>query len=97
MSDEPKFPSDLADRFQVRMPPGLRSRIADAAKASNRSMNAEIVWRLENSFSEETFDLVEKTEKKLREVFKIAAELREVVKDLPEEMTAPRTRTDAPS
>lgn len=45
------YPSELADRFQVRMPEGLRDRIAKAAEANNRSMNAEIVARLEGSFS----------------------------------------------
>lgn len=53
MSDDiPKYPSQLADRFQVRMPDGLRDRIADAAKSSGRSMNAEIIARLEASFTE---------------------------------------------
>ncbi|MEY3774319.1 MAG: hypothetical protein RLZZ129_1099 [Verrucomicrobiota bacterium] len=44
------YPSEVADRFQVRMPDGLRDRIAEAAKASGRSMNSEIVHRLEGSF-----------------------------------------------
>jgi hypothetical protein len=53
MSDDiHKYPSQLADRFQVRMPDGLRDRIAEAAKANGRSMNAEIVFRLEESFGE---------------------------------------------
>lgn len=50
MTKKAEFPSDLADRFQVRMPPGLRDRIAAAAKTNSRSMNAEIVARLEASF-----------------------------------------------
>lgn len=33
------------------MPPGMRERIADEAKANNRSMNAEIVARLQQSLS----------------------------------------------
>lgn len=44
-------PSRTADQFVVRFPDGMRDRIADAAKANNRSMNAEIVARLEESFS----------------------------------------------
>ncbi|MGH1571897.1 Arc family DNA-binding protein [Methylobacterium sp. P31] len=47
-----KHPSDIADRFQVRMPPGLRERLAAAAKANNRSANAEIVARLQASLDE---------------------------------------------
>lgn len=50
MSDS-KYPSDQQDRFLVRMPDGMRDRIAEAAKKNNRSMNAEIVARLEESFS----------------------------------------------
>lgn len=38
------------NRFLVRMPEGMRDRIADAAKANGRSMNSEIVARLESSF-----------------------------------------------
>lgn len=36
----------------LRLPDGMRDRIAEAAKAANRSMNAEIVARLEASFEE---------------------------------------------
>ncbi len=39
-----------ADKFIVRFPDGMRDRIADAAKAANRTMNAEIVARLQASF-----------------------------------------------
>lgn len=44
------FPSDQADRFQVRMPKGLRDRIREAAEANNRSMNAEIVAALSQAY-----------------------------------------------
>ncbi|MEH3117113.1 MAG: Arc family DNA-binding protein [Methylorubrum populi] len=53
MDDEDKYPSQLADRFQVRMPPGLRERIARAAMYSGRSMNTEIVQVLEKHFPPE--------------------------------------------
>lgn len=43
-------PSRTADQFVVRFPDGMRDRIADQAKLNNRSMNAEIVARLEQSF-----------------------------------------------
>jgi hypothetical protein len=45
-----KFPSQLAERFQIRMPDGLRDKIREAAEANKRSMNTEIVARLEESF-----------------------------------------------
>ncbi len=51
MSDDKKFPSQIADRFQIRMPDGLRDRIRDAAERNGRSMNTEIVSRLEESFN----------------------------------------------
>lgn len=41
-----------SDKIMLRVPDGMRDRIAEAAKASNRSMNAEIVARLQGSFDE---------------------------------------------
>jgi hypothetical protein len=38
------------DKFMLRLPDGMRERIAREASANNRSMNAEIVARLELSF-----------------------------------------------
>jgi hypothetical protein len=40
--------------MRVRMSDELRARIAEAAKANSRSMNAEIVHRLEQSFPPST-------------------------------------------
>ena len=39
-----------SDQFPLRLPDGMRDRIKAAAEASNRSMNAEIVARLEKTF-----------------------------------------------
>lgn len=47
------YPSELQDRFIVRFPEGMRDQIAEAAKANSRSMNAEIVIRLHDSFATE--------------------------------------------
>lgn len=45
-------PSRTAPQFVVRMPDDeFRNRIAEAAKANNRSMNAEILARLESTFT----------------------------------------------
>lgn len=41
-------------RSQFRLPAGLADKLRAAAEANNRSMNAEIVARLEQSFSPET-------------------------------------------
>jgi len=39
------------DKYVLRFPDGMRERIKDAAAENNRSMNAEIVARLEASFT----------------------------------------------
>lgn len=48
---EKSYPSQSQDRFIVRLPDGMRERIAEEAKKNNRSMNAEIVSRLEQTFN----------------------------------------------
>ena len=45
-------PSKLMDQYALRFPEGLRDKIAAAAKESGRSMNAEIIHRLEASFAQ---------------------------------------------
>lgn len=40
-------------QFKLRVSPELRDEIERAAKANNRSMNAEIVARLQSSFSQD--------------------------------------------
>ncbi|MEM9700244.1 MAG: Arc family DNA-binding protein [Pseudomonadota bacterium] len=47
MSD---FPSQKQDKFVLRLPDGMRDRIKVHAEANGRSMNAEIIHRLEASF-----------------------------------------------
>lgn len=42
--------------FGLRMLPPLRAKLVAAAEESGRSLNAEIVSRLEASFEPETFD-----------------------------------------
>lgn len=47
---EKKFPSHQLERFIVRLPDGMRDRIAAEAKRNGRSMNAEIVYALEEAY-----------------------------------------------
>jgi predicted DNA-binding protein len=47
-----KPPSVGLDKFNVRLPPGLRDRLHALAKANGRSANAELVDRLEKSISD---------------------------------------------
>ncbi len=41
------FPSSKQDQFVLRFPDGMRDTIKDAADQNGRSMNAEIIWRIE--------------------------------------------------
>lgn len=49
MGRQAKTPNDELDKFLLRMPDGLRERLKATAEENNRSMNAEIVGRLEFS------------------------------------------------
>lgn len=53
MEDKPVYPSDVADKVLVRMPDGMRDRLKALGKANNRTLNAEIVARLEASMSQQ--------------------------------------------
>lgn len=44
-----KFPSQEMDRFNLRLPEGMREAIAERAKENGRSMNSEIVDMLNNA------------------------------------------------
>lgn len=47
------YSSRTADKFVVRLPDGMRERIADVARNHHRSMNSEIISRLEQSLFQE--------------------------------------------
>ena len=51
MRDLKSFPSTTQEKFVVRLPDGMRDRIAQAARENGRSMNAEFVGRLAASFN----------------------------------------------
>jgi hypothetical protein len=53
MAERKPYPSESADKFLLRLPDGMRERIAREAKLNKRTMNAEIITRLEESFSVE--------------------------------------------
>jgi len=42
-----RFPSQELEKIIVRLPEGMRERLSEVAKANNRSVNAEVVARLE--------------------------------------------------
>lgn len=39
-----------SDKFMLRFPEGMRSHVSDAAERNHRSMNSEILARLERTF-----------------------------------------------
>ncbi|SEH99792.1 Arc family DNA-binding protein [Pseudomonas asplenii] len=51
--NQKKTTSRNADKFVIRLPDGLRDRISEVAVSNGRSMNSEIVRRLENSISDD--------------------------------------------
>ncbi|MDT1068330.1 MULTISPECIES: Arc family DNA-binding protein [Providencia] len=44
-----KYPSQLQDKFNLRLPDGMKDDIAERAKANGRSMNSEIVQILQDA------------------------------------------------
>lgn len=46
-----KYPSQMKDKFNLRFPDGMRDLIETVAKKSGRSMNSEIIHRLNVSLS----------------------------------------------
>lgn len=44
-------PGNEVEKFVVRLPYGMRARIAEVSRLSHRSMNSEIVARLEDSLA----------------------------------------------
>lgn len=49
------YSSRTADKFVVRLPDGMREKVAEMARGHHRSMNSEIISRLEKSLQEEGF------------------------------------------
>lgn len=47
----PETARQEVEKFVVRLPQGMRARIADVARANHRSMNSEIITRLEDSLN----------------------------------------------
>lgn len=71
MKERKLYPSEQQDRMIVRFPDGMRDKIAELAKANGRSMNAEVVGRLQRSFAFDPGSQVAKEEEadpKMKEV-----------------------------
>jgi hypothetical protein len=87
------FPSRGLDKFVLRLPNGMRNKIGAAARANKRTMNAEIVQRLEASFSstgEQQLVLSQATAEAFpKEAIKAILETREMVGELHQAVKAP--------
>lgn len=59
--------SRTADKFVVRLPDGMRDRIAQLAKENHRSMNSEMVIRLKESMEASTTEHANQTLVSLQE------------------------------
>lgn len=58
MTEKKAFPSDSQDKFMLRFPEGMRDEVKKAAEKNGRSMNAEIIHRLTESFEKESATVV---------------------------------------
>jgi len=93
-SDIKAYSSRTADKFVVRLPKGMRDRISSVAKNYHRSMNSEIVSRLESSLSHEftNTDHDANTESGQRHEMNVSAKEKELILRL---RTLPLEKTDA--
>ncbi|WP_376749795.1 Arc family DNA-binding protein [Stutzerimonas nitrititolerans] len=67
------YSSRTADKFVVRLPDGMRGRIFDVAGSNHRSMNSEIIHRLQQSFAAELGS--QSPQEQLDELLRRAAQL----------------------
>ncbi|MBD9402096.1 Arc family DNA-binding protein [Comamonas sp. CMM02] len=61
-----------SDKFMLRLPDGMRDRLKEVAKSNNRTLNAEIVARLDESFHKSGLKLTSPTHQTLRKVMERA-------------------------
>jgi Arc-like DNA binding domain len=59
----------------LRIPKELHTKIIEAAKANNRTMNAEIIDRLEKSLSSQPIDKVYMTTQQIKDIIKIVSDI----------------------
>lgn len=55
---KPVINSRNAPKFVIRLPDGMRDQIGDVARNNKRSMNSEIISRLERSLAADNLDTV---------------------------------------
>jgi hypothetical protein len=91
--------SDDLVQFKLRLPDPLRSKLTEAAQAADRSINSEILWRLELSLAPEWLDFVAKVEERERRERAVLERLRQdpaMMKRLEQMMTEKDTAKPSP-
>jgi Arc-like DNA binding dprotein len=66
-----------SDQFVIRFPEGMRDRVANLAAANGRSMNAELIDRLEKSMSYN--DSIQELEKSISDLWILIRNYREIL------------------
>lgn len=88
-----KYPSEEQDRFIVRMPNGMRDELKSLAEKNGRSMNAEIVARLESSVvNAKLIDDYRLAEERLLEQARTEQELRKQITLLEDQIALMKTQ-----
>lgn len=54
-----------SDQVKLRLPDGMRGELKDAAKVNGRSLNAEIIARLESFKAQQSNQQLDRMEKKI--------------------------------
>jgi hypothetical protein len=72
-TNKPTRVAQDADKFMLRLPEGLREKVADVAKQNKRSINAEFVARIEASF--QPLGTSEAPSETIREITRHAAQM----------------------
>lgn len=54
-----------SDQVKLRLPDGMRGELKDAAKVNGRSLNAEIIARLESFTAQQSNQQLDRMEKKI--------------------------------
>jgi hypothetical protein len=64
-----------SDKFMLRLPDGMREKIAEQAKANGRSMNAEIVYHLQKALGDNSSsqDVVIKVDPNMKDAVEMYA------------------------
>jgi hypothetical protein len=81
-----EVPVHALDKFVLRLPDGMREKIGQAARLNKRTMNAEIVSRLEQSFTETAKAFLVVNENTAQE--EILLELPGALKEIRDELAA---------